>query len=72
MAKVFSGDPADCTYCVQGIYPHEHDAAYQPRRASARAETHKTAAEVYAAMPRRRGRPYKPENWELLRMCECE
>ena len=68
----YSGDPAKCSFCIQGQYPHTH-SDYNPVAKTKAPKVRKSAAPaVLNGVKRKVGRPMKPENWELIRMCECE
>lgn len=71
----YYGSPSTCAYCIEGVYPHTHgelpeapDGLEQPRSTVKRQRKEKVTAT--SAEPRRRGRPMKPENIELLKVCE--
>jgi hypothetical protein len=72
---IWKGKIAKCPYCKDGIYPHTHadwdegsEADEKPPKAPRKSKATDTATKTATG---RRGRPMKPENAELLRLCDC-
>lgn len=71
MIPVFEGSSvADCPYCRDAIYPHNHDFNVQSKSVARRKAAIQSKADP--TIPKRpRGRPPTPETLDLFRTCTC-
>lgn len=72
----YSGDPAKCTLCKEGIFPHTHEPdaewADTAPKVNKPVKRTKRATTTDPSIPKRRGRPMSPENALLLKVCDCK